>query len=89
MLPCGLSVWAAGNEPVPFVRELLSQLPKSAVGSFGRINVDRWLRCPTHTEEQFGSIFVMGDVACLEMIENDRESTLPQTAQVAGQQVSE
>lgn len=86
VLSCGLSVWAAGNEPVPFVRELLAQLPESAAGSAGRINVDRWLRCPTHTEERFGSILVLGDVACLEMIKNDPSSALPQTAQVAGQQ---
>ena len=85
-LPCGLSVWAAGNEPVPFVRELLSQLPESAVGTAGRINVDRWLRCPTYNPERFGSILVLGDVACLEMNPKDPDSALPQTAQVAGQQ---
>ena len=35
MIPSGLTVWAAGNAPVPFVQELLSQLPESAAGSAG------------------------------------------------------
>lgn len=84
----GLTVWAAGNAPVPFVAELLSQLPKSARGSAGRINVDQWLRCPTLTEESFGSIMVLGDIACLESVSKyeSEGKPLPQTAQVAGQQ---
>jgi len=87
-IPVGLTVWAAGNAPVPFVKELLSQLPQSAVGPAGRINVDPWLRAPTHTEESFGSVLVLGDVACLEASSkyNPTPSALPQTAQVAGQQ---
>jgi NADH dehydrogenase FAD-containing subunit len=87
-IPIGISVWAAGNAPVPFVKELLSQLPPSAAGSGGRINVDRWLRCPTPTEETFGSILVLGDVACFESQSKYETSPqpLPQTAQVAGQQ---
>lgn len=87
-IPVGLTVWAAGNAPVSFVKELLSQLPESAAGSAGRVNVDRWLRCPTPTPDTLGSILVLGDVACLEA-ESKYESTpksLPQTAQVAGQQ---
>jgi len=89
-IPVGLTVWAAGNAPVPFVKELLSQLPPEATGSAGRVNVDDWLRCPTPTPETFGSILVLGDVACL----NGRDKykpepePLPQTAQVAGQQGS-
>lgn len=91
-IPVGLSIWAAGNAPVPFVKELLNNLPKEAQGSQGRINVDGWLRCPTHTKESFGSILVLGDIACFE--ENNKGSNkyglqtepLPQTAQVAGQQ---
>jgi NADH dehydrogenase FAD-containing subunit len=84
----GLTIWAAGNAPVPFVEELLSQLPESARGSAGRINVDPWLRCPTPTPENFGSILVLGDVACLEASGkyDDAPAALPQTAQVAGQQ---
>lgn len=87
-IPVGLTVWAAGNAPVPFVKDLLSQLPDSATGSAGRINVDRWLRCPTPTPETFGSILVLGDVACLEAAGKFEPSMvpLPQTAQVAGQQ---
>lgn len=87
-IPIGMSVWAAGNAPVPFVKELLSQLPPSAAGSGGRINVDRWLRCPTPTEDTFGSILVLGDVACFESQSKYETSPqpLPQTAQVAGQQ---
>ena len=87
-IPVGLTVWAAGNAPVPFVKELLSKLPPSAAGSAGRINVDQWLRCPTHSESSFGSILVMGDVACFESREkyDKTPQQLPQTAQVAGQQ---
>jgi NADH dehydrogenase FAD-containing subunit len=87
-IPVGLTVWGAGNAPVPFVKELLSQLPDSARGSAGRIKVDQWLRCPTHSKESFGSVLVLGDVACFETqskYENLPEP-LPQTAQVAGQQ---
>jgi len=87
-IPVGLTVWAAGNAPVPFVTELLSKLPESAAGPGGRINVDRWLRCPTPTPESFGSILVLGDVACLEADGkyDPEKRPLPQTAQVAGQQ---
>jgi len=89
-IPVGITVWAAGNAPVPFVKELLSQLPTSAAGSAGRINVDRWLRCPTPTDASFGSILVLGDVACLESQSkyDNTPAALPQTAQVAGQQGS-
>jgi NADH dehydrogenase FAD-containing subunit len=89
-VPLAITVWAAGNAPVPFVRELLSQLPQEAKGPGGRINVDRWLRCPTPTPESFGSILVLGDVMCLEK-QNKYDASpepLPQTAQVAGQQGS-
>lgn len=87
-IPVGLTVWAAGNAPVPFVKELLSQLPPSAAGSAGRINVDQWLRCPTYSDDSFGSIMVLGDVACFETQEkyDKTPQQLPQTAQVAGQQ---
>jgi len=54
-IPVGLTVWAAGNAPVPFVAELLSELPDSARGSAGRIRVDRWLRCSTPTLETYHS----------------------------------
>ena len=87
-IPVGLTVWAAGNAPVPFVQELLSQLPESAAGSAGRINVDRWLRAPTPTPELFGSVIVLGDVADMQIANkfDKNPASLPQTAQVAGQQ---
>jgi len=87
-IPIGVTVWGAGNAPVQFVKELLAQLPESAAGSAGRIKVDKWLRCPTYSNESFGSILVLGDVACFESqskYETEPEP-LPQTAQVAGQQ---
>jgi NADH dehydrogenase FAD-containing subunit len=87
-IPLAITIWAAGNAPVPFVGELLSQLPKEAAGPGGRINVDRWLRCPTPTPESFGSVLVLGDAMCLEK-QNKFDTSpepLPQTAQVAGQQ---
>jgi NADH dehydrogenase FAD-containing subunit len=87
-IPSGVTVWAAGNEPVPLLKDLLSQLPESAVGTAGRIKVDKWLRCPTHTPESFGSIFVIGDAGDMTPPNGKRgpTSSLPQTAQVAGQQ---
>lgn len=87
-LPVGLTCWAAGNAPVPFVQTLLSELPESAAAPGGRVRVDRWLRCPTPTTKSFGSILVLGDAAYLEEIPKYGSSpvSLPQTAQVAGQQ---
>lgn len=88
-LPVGLTIWAAGTGPVPFVEKLLDKLPATArgQGAFGKIVVDKWLRCPTPTPETFGSILVMGDAAAFADGErNGRISYLPQTAQVAGQQ---
>jgi NADH dehydrogenase FAD-containing subunit len=88
MIPLAITVWAAGNTPVPFISELLKKLPPEAVGSGGRINVDKWLRCPTPTNDSFGSILVLGDAACFESQSKYETSSvpLPQTAQVAGQQ---
>lgn len=82
-IPVGLTVWAAGNRPVGFVDTLLKQLPETARGDGGRVEVDKWLRCPTKTPETFGSILVLGDAASFE---EGGSATLPQTAQVAGQQ---
>ena len=85
-IPVGLTVWAAGNAPVPFVQKLLNKLPPEAAGTNGHINVDAWLRCPTH--DNFGSIFVLGD--CASFYQSSKYNTdptnVPQTAQVAGQQ---
>ena len=83
VLPVGLKVWCAGTAPVPFVQTLLDQLPESARGIGGRINVDRWMRADTGNPETFGSLLVLGDAASFQDGDN---SYLPQTAQVAGQQ---
>lgn len=87
-VPLAITVWAAGNVPVPFIGELLAKLPVEAAGSGGRVNVDPWLRCPTPNPESFGTILVLGDAACLEYRSKYDTSPkpLPQTAQVAGQQ---
>ena len=82
-LDTGLTVWAAGTGPVPFVTKLLKKLPEDAKGRGGKINVDKWMRCPTQNEESFGSIFVLGDAAGLK---GRNGELVPQTAQVAGQQ---
>ena len=82
-LEFGLSVWAAGVGPVPFVETLLSKLPDEArAGRSNRVVVDQWLRCPTPTPESFGSILVLGDAGAYEQ----GGKILPQTAQVAAQQ---
>lgn len=82
-LDTGLNVWAAGTGPVPFVTKLLEKLPDDAKGRGGKINVDKWMRCPTQDEDSFGSIFVLGDAAGLK---GRNGELVPQTAQVAGQQ---
>jgi NADH dehydrogenase FAD-containing subunit len=82
-LETGVTVWAAGTAPVPFVAKLLEQLPPEAKGIGGKVNVDPWLRCPTPTKDTFGSIYILGDAA---NFVDQTNSYLPQTAQVAGQQ---
>lgn len=87
IMPCGICVWAAGTEPVPFVTSLLDQLPETAKGIGGKIVVDQWLRCPMKSQKLVGSILIMGDAAAFQDPDNRIiESYLPQTAQVAGQQ---
>lgn len=83
-LPMGLTVWCAGNEPQPFVNELLKELPEEAKGAQGRVNVDKWFRPKMSSPELTGSVMVIGDAACFE--DAKKGSYLPQTAQVAGQQ---
>lgn len=82
-LETGVTVWAAGTGPVPFIDTLLEKLPEEARGEGGKVTVDQWLRCPTPTPEAFGSILVLGDAA---HFADGPNSALPQTAQVAGQQ---
>ena len=81
-------MWCAGTSPVPFVKDLLDQLPESAQNYDGRIKVDKWMRPPMPNQDLMGSVLVLGDAAAFP--EGDGhiafESTLPQTAQVAGQQ---
>jgi NADH dehydrogenase len=85
VVPVGISVWAAGVQAVPFIKKMLDQLPASALGKNGRINVDRWMRAPVPSEDLQGSIYVLGDAAAVQ--DEDAEGgLLPQTAQVAGQQ---
>lgn len=84
ILPMGLSVWCAGIAPVPFVGRLLEKLPPTAQGQGGRVNVDRWLRAPMPKPELNGSVLVLGDAASVQS--RKKQSFLPQTAQVAGQQ---
>ena len=82
VLPLGLTVWCAGTAPVPFVSELLSQLPPEARYPDGRVKVDQWMRTPMHDPALLGSVIVLGDAAAYD--EGDGE-LLPATAQVAGQ----
>ena len=51
-IPMGLTVWCAGTAPVPFVEQLLQQLPKEARNRDGRIKVDRWMRPMMTTNEK-------------------------------------
>lgn len=82
-LKVGVTVWAAGTAPVPFVSRLLERLPEEARGVGGKVNVDQWMRCPTPSGTTLGSIMVVGDAAACK---DDDGGYLPQTAQVAGQQ---
>lgn len=82
VLPLGLTVWCAGTAPVPFVDDLLSQLPPKARYADGRVRVDHWMRAPMHDPSLLGSVIVLGDAAAFD--EGDGE-LLPATAQVAGQ----
>jgi len=85
-LHVGLTSWCAGTEQRNFVHVLLEKLPESAKGYGGRINVDRWMRCPTGNTDTFGSILVLGDAASCRESSHFNATLLPQTAQVAGQQ---
>ena len=83
ILPLGLAVWCAGTAPVPFVSDLLSQLPEDAKYKDGRVKVDRWFRAPMKDDSLLGSVFVLGDAAAFDEIGDG--VLLPATAQVAGQ----
>lgn len=87
-LKTGLTVWCAGTAPVPFVADLLEQLPELARNDDGRIKVDKWMRPPMPHQDLMGSVLVLGDAAAFPEGDDDIaiNSLLPQTAQVAGQQ---
>jgi NADH dehydrogenase FAD-containing subunit len=80
----GLTVWAAGVGPVPFVEKLLDKLPSEACGPNGRILIDQWMRCKVPQTVKTGSVLILGDAAAYSSDNN--KGYLPQTAQVAGQQ---
>mmetsp|Transcript_79418 Transcript_79418/g.125349 ORF Transcript_79418/g.125349 Transcript_79418/m.125349 type:complete len:579 (+) Transcript_79418:38-1774(+) len=85
ILPCGLTVWAAGQIGQDLVRNMHKQLPKQqelaeveAKGSDRQLFVDQWLRVCGVAD---GSIIALGDCARMQGAEQ-----LPETAQVAAQQ---
>jgi NADH:ubiquinone reductase (non-electrogenic) len=69
-IPCGLVIWAGGNAPLPFVREL-----GAATDERGRLVVDGHLRLAGHDD-----VYALGDCAV------DPDNPLPATAQAAQQQ---
>jgi NADH dehydrogenase FAD-containing subunit len=79
----GLTVWAAGNGPIPFTLNVIEQLGEAQSThqntSRGRIATDPWLRA----EGSEGSILSFGD--CSYAIDGP-DGFLPATAQVASQQ---
>ena len=81
-IPYGLSVWAAGNGPLPITLQLVDALSDSEEQSDaqqvarGRLAIDSWCRV-LGTD---GSIMSLGDCACNIL------NQLPATAQVASQQ---
>lgn len=70
IIPCGLVLWAGGNAPVPFLKNLNVPLTPR-----GRLAVDGFLRLPG-----FEGFYALGDCASV------GEPPLPATAQVAQQQ---
>lgn len=79
-VPYGLSVWAAGNGPLPVTMRLVDALSDGQEEhrrtARGRIAVDPWLRA----RGSEGTVYALGDCAV------DTERPLPATAQVAAQQ---
>eukprot|EP00980_Cylindrotheca_fusiformis_P028307 scaffold22591_cov125-Cylindrotheca_fusiformis.AAC.3 len=79
----GLSVWAAGNGPLPFTLEVIEQLGEAQKAhqktARGRIATDPWLRA----EGSEGTILSFGDCS---FVLDAPDGFLPATAQVAAQQ---
>eukprot|EP00435_Cladocopium_sp_Y103_P071269 s143_g37.t1 len=79
ILPCGLTVWAAGQIGQDLVRNMHKQLPKQQeIAEDRQLFVDKWLRVCGVAD---GSIIALGDCARMQGGEQ-----LPETAQVAAQQ---
>jgi len=76
----GLSVWAAGNGPLPLTLQLIEALGEDQLAeqstARGRLAVDPWLRVVGGE----GRILAFGDCSCI------TRGQLPATAQVASQQ---
>lgn len=80
-IPYGLSIWAAGNGPLPFTLQLIEKLGKGSQSEAqsnarGRLATDAWLRVLGSE----GKIMALGDCAFM------NNGQLPATAQVASQQ---
>ena len=80
VVPYGMSVWAAGNGPLPITLQLIECLGKEQAQqqniARGRIGIDPWMRALGSD----GRILAFGDCSCVV------KSALPATAQVAAQQ---
>jgi NADH dehydrogenase FAD-containing subunit len=79
-IPYGLSLWAAGNGPIPLTLQLIEALgedqAKEQDVARGRVAIDPWMR----TVGSQGKILAFGDCTCI------TQGQLPATAQVASQQ---
>jgi NADH dehydrogenase FAD-containing subunit len=79
-IPYGLSVWAAGNGPIPLTLQLIEALgeeqAKEQSTARGRVAIDPWMR----TIGSHGKILAFGDCTAIS------KGQLPATAQVASQQ---
>lgn len=79
----GLSVWAAGNGPLPLTLQIVDALGDSQGSeqnvARGRIVTDAWMRAKGSN----GSILAFGDCSC---ITDGPDGPLPATGQVAAQQ---
>ena len=76
----GLSVWAAGNGPLPLTLQLIDSLGEEQAAeqsvARGRLAIDPWMRVVGSN----GKILAFGDCTCI------TRGQLPATAQVASQQ---
>ena len=79
----GLSVWAAGNGPLPLTLQIVDALGEAQSSeqnvARGRIVTDAWMRA----KGSGGSILAFGDCSC---ITHGPDGPLPATGQVAAQQ---